>query len=73
MDSSDGCFEIIHPMQSKEANGKVVPFKVIELALNIHFVKLDFGLELVVVLGDLDHFFRDIVANHLLHFNSILQ
>ena len=53
MDGSEGCFEVVHPVQSEEADGKVVLFDVIELTLNILFDKLEFRLEGVVVFGNL--------------------
>lgn len=66
-------FEVIHPMQAEEAKGHIVLFNVFELGLNIDLLEVNLRLEMVVVLIEVDHILRNVIANYPLDLDSVLQ
>jgi hypothetical protein len=52
-------------VESKEADGNVKLLNVIELSFYIFLMELNLRLKFVVVLGEVNHVSRDIIANNL--------
>lgn len=68
-----GCvLEVVHPMESKEADSNIILINIIELSLNIFPVELKLREMLVFVLSWFDHIFRDIIANDFLNLDPII-